>query len=179
MKKALSVLFAATTLAAVCATPAFAGPANSGFIVFTTPTTPSGGLVMTGPMNSTFAATGMFDDVFFFITPPPDAVDAQFTIAAGTGVTFSGFTIDYFGGGGDPIWTTETVLPTSINIDIPGGLISGVYQIDVTGTALAGSSYSGTVSVTVEGTVPVPEASSYALLAAGLGGLGFVLRRRA
>ncbi len=172
MKKLNSVLFAMATLAATCAAPAFATPGNSGIIAPATPTT---GTTMTASMSSSFAAAGAFDDMFLLITPPPDATDVHFLITAGTGVTFTSFSIGYFGGGGDPIWTTGSVLPTGIDIDIPGGLISGVYQVDVQGAALAGSSYGGTVTLQ---TAAVPEPSSYALLAAGLGVVGLVSRRR-
>ncbi len=176
MKKSLSVLFAAATLAAACAGSAWADPANGGVIVLATPTS---GLVMTGAVSSSFTADGAFDDMFMLITPPPDATDVSFSFTAGAGITFTDFTIDYFGGGGDPIAFTGTVTSTGINIDIPGGLISGVYQVDVKGSALTGSSYTGTVSATTEGALPVPEPSSYLLLGAGLGVVGWMQRRRA
>ncbi len=175
MKKLHSVLFAAATVAAMGATPAFATPANGGIIA---PDTPSTGTVMTATMSSSFTAAGAFDDMFLLFTPPPDATDVHFAITAGTGVTFTSFNIAYFGGGGDPIWTTGTVTPTGIDIDIPGGLISGAYQVDVQGAALAGSSYSGTVTLETA-VAAVPEPSSYGLLAAGLAVVGLLARRRA
>ena len=177
MKKSIFGVFLAAALAATCATPAFADPANGGIIVLATPTT---GVIMTATLSSSFAASGAFDDMFLLFTPPPDAVDVLFSLTAGSGVTFSNFSIDYLGGGGSPISFTGTVTASGINIDIPSGLPSGAYQVDITGTALAGATYTGSVSVATEGTVvPVPEPSSYALLAAGLGAVGLILRRRA
>ncbi|MDC8774167.1 FxDxF family PEP-CTERM protein [Roseateles albus] len=52
-------------------------------------------------------------------------------------------------------------------------LAAGIYHIDVTGTALRNASYSVALAVT-----PVPEPTTYALLLAGLGAVGFVARRR-
>ncbi len=175
MKKSIYGLTAAAVLAASCATSAFADPANGGIIVLTTPTS---GVNMTAALSSSFAAGGSFDDMFLLFTPPPDAVDVQFSFTAGSGVSFSSFTIDYLGGGGSPIAFTGTVTSSGISIDIPAGLPSGAYQVDVVGTAVAGSTYTGSVSVTTEGAAPVPEPSSYALLAAGLGAVGWILRRR-
>lgn len=61
---------------------------------------------------------------------------------------------------------------------VDAALVAGHYGFDVTGHTLIankGGNYSGTLSVEV---TPVPEPGTYAMLAVGLGLLGFTARRK-
>jgi hypothetical protein len=124
----------------------------------------------TGPAGTTFA------DYFLFNVPDDEYV--SFSLF-GSKVTFRalddslGFVL--YGLGGSPFLVDLKTGTTAHSIE--GGtykLTSGVYELDVFG---AFTRTNGTYDVNIFGS-PVPEPSGWALLLAGLGVTGLMVRRR-
>ncbi|MEQ1663409.1 MAG: FxDxF family PEP-CTERM protein [Thiobacillus sp.] len=69
-------------------------------------------------------------------------------------------------------------------IDLPDGVIAGNgvgfadYHLHPSGFLPAAGTYSYTITMWAESTAPVPEASTYGMMLAGLGLVGFAARRR-
>jgi len=171
MKNSLSVLLPAVALAATLAAPAHANTLTPIIL------TPGSGLTQTGSFSDLLAAAGNFTDLFLLNTPPPVA-DAQFTLSAGDGVQFTSFSLLVFGTN-TPVPLNESFSASAITASATVPLNSGLYELVVNGSAVAGASYAGTVTTTA-GTLtpPVPEPASWALMLAGLVAGGGLMRRR-
>lgn len=169
-----------TTLAAVLLLSAGAigaAQAKTIAIQLTMPTGLGDNSPFTGTFTDAITAGGTFTDDIVFAGPPPAALDV-FKITAGTGLTFTSVSLNYYSGGSVPL--TGTFTSTSVNESTEGNVISALYDLKITGTATAGASYSGTITST-PGSVPVaavPEPESWALMLAGLGATGLFMRSR-
>lgn len=182
------------TLTSVCAALALAGglvaPVAAKAIatdsVFFVSTDFGDGLDTFAAFGDSFATKGTaFDDVFLFFAPPVES-QIEFDVAAdylkGATVRFTGFDFGYFNG-----FTADgvdvTSLPTGASYLTKfalGGesashyLNSGIYFVEVTGVSKAdGGGFSGNFNTTA-----IPEPDSLALMLAGVGLLGTMVRRR-
>jgi hypothetical protein len=128
---------------------------------------------VTGPTTivvDTSPFTGSFIDLKNFVGLAPGLYDFDFS--------FSGFNINLFAPAA--ITFDGMVVPTVVTGPLTAGLLSGTLTVGASpvtfalaGTASPGGAYVGILNVT-----PVPEPETYALFAAGLAAMGFMLRRR-
>jgi len=127
--------------------------------------------------NATFWNTGVssvFDDWISFSIPVDSSGDGSSNIISlgGGGITFTALNL----------YEDAVVIATGI-IDGSNSLLSfadgatpGNYTLNIAGYKLnpaAAASYAGNISIS-----PVPEPETYAMLLAGLGMIGFSIRRR-
>ncbi|MBV8500129.1 MAG: FxDxF family PEP-CTERM protein [Paucibacter sp.] len=137
---------------------------------------------LSGSFTNILSAAGAFtDDYIFQAAPAATPGLLQFLASAGTSVTFNNVSLSYFGS--DPIpLDSSSLTASSINaIMLNAG--SGLYDLQISGVAQnAGANYFGVITENFDGTsvpvTPVPEPDAWALLLAGLVGLGAVLRHR-
>lgn len=130
-----------------------------------------------GTLGDTIAAAGDFTDIFVTFGAP-SASDMNFSALAGSGITFTSITLNY--------WMDDTALPlNSASVDGSSiqasalDQISGTYQWVVKGTAsVAGASFTGSILEDTNVAAPVPEPQSWALMLGGLGLVGLTLGRR-
>ena len=146
---------------------ATAAPAAT-FINFAAPA-PNGSI--SGTFGSNGISTPDFVDVFDFSWPAAGATSVTFS-TVGFGMT-------------DVTFTSATLNGVDINLS-PDGIFefgsligqatgAGPQQLVITGTSGGAGSYSGTLSFDV---ALVPEPASWAMMIAGFGGVGALLRRR-
>lgn len=130
-------------------------------------------------LTSTYGASGLnsgaFMHTFDFTLPDMGDLTASLvTIALSLGtsgdVNFSGADID---------GTAFTLSPSGFfetgALDI-ASIASGPHTLTVSGNAIGGGSYSGTVNFTPTGVIPEP--ATWALMMLGIGGVGAAMRRR-
>lgn len=131
----------------------------------------------TGSFNAIATGAGSFTDIFDFSGAPP-STDMFFSVGANDGISFSSFTLTYWGGDGTALpLDSSTVLPGSINASVAGEM-GGAYSLIITGTATgAGNTYSLAIGENV-GVSAVPEPPNWALMLGGLGLTAGFLRRR-
>jgi len=126
--------------------------------------------------SAVFSANAIINDHWMFsLTAPADASALlSRTFAKPSGV-INNFAATISGGSlGGPVAFAPTVASSFQTLDWAGKLNTGSYTINVTGKAGANQTrYSMLVDVT-----PVPEPETYALMIAGLAGVGFAARRR-
>lgn len=130
-------------------------------------------ITITGPTTTVVDTTpfaGSFIDLKNFFGLAPGQYDFDFS--------FSGFNISLFAPAS--ITFDGLVVPTTVTGPLTAGLLSGTMTVAsgpvtfaIAGTAAPGGAYVGILNVT-----PVPEPETYALFAAGLAAIGFMLRRR-
>ncbi len=186
-------LIVAAALAAGLAAPAFADASKDIVTqdVFFNTLSFSDGLNTVGQFGNSFAATGTFDEVFLFFSPPVAsqiAFDGSADYAKNKAtVSFTGFDFgvlnqENFDDNGNFLGVNVSSLPLDQSYRTKfafGGesadfLGSGIYYIEVRGTALvAGGGFSGDINTTA-----IPEPGSLALMLAGLGLVGTLARRR-
>lgn len=183
----------ALALAAGFAVPAFANATHDIDTqdVYFTPMSPTTGLDTAGAFGVDFDSAGAFDEVFRFMVPPTSSTSQ---------VSFLGFADDFFGLSISSVdfgvfnyersnddfsvfyGVNVTSLATTNSLTLPFAFFgqsqdylgSGIYYIEVKGTALADSSgFGGYIFTTA-----IPEPGNVALLLAGLGIVGGVARRR-
>ncbi len=133
-------------------------------------------VALAGASVSSFASTFSFDGsddlIFSFVVASASSIDAAVTssVINGYGFDITSVTFD-----GTP-FTEASITSGGITADFfsySASLIGpGLHSIAVYGEPL-GSTYHGNVVLT-----PVPEPETYALLLAGLGVGGFLMRRR-
>lgn len=119
---------------------------------------------------------GGFSDVYTFTVTQASSFIASFTsvVNGGQDVDFTSFSLS----GPSGTFFGAQLLPDPVEVYSlsVGNIAAGSYQLTVTGTNSAAiGSYGGSVAVAAA----VPEPQTYALLLAGLVGIGFVVRRRA
>jgi hypothetical protein len=122
-----------------------------------------------------------FVEDYIFNSPPLDSYVHFETSADGdangdASVMFTGFSLFTFQPGEDPVFIplSGSLGDFALFADSISPLFSGIYVMEIRGTSLVdGSSFSGYLS-----TQPVPEPETWALMAMGLGALGFAARRR-
>ncbi len=186
------ILIAAVALAAGLAAPAFADATHDIATqdVFFESLTFGNGLNTSGKFGNSFAGTGTFDEVFRFFAPPTlsqiefdgfaDYPDGQASVSI-TGFDFGVFNYENYDANGNFLGVNVTSLALDKSFLVPfafGGqskdfLGSGIYYVEVTGTALvAGGGFSGHINTTA-----IPEPGSLALMLAGLGLVGTLVRR--
>jgi hypothetical protein len=132
----------------------------------------SGGTIYFGALHTDsdpFTDTFDFDNVLGSVLASASLITIGFTPAQN--IDFTSATLN-----GNPLSLTPTgVVESAFTLAELG--LTGPLQLVVTGTTGAGggvfSSYSGTLNVTV-----IPEPGTYALMLAGLGGIGFMARRQ-
>ncbi|MFT7724488.1 MAG: FxDxF family PEP-CTERM protein [Roseateles sp.] len=133
------------------------------------------------PPTATFAGTvaGVFTNTYQFTLTGDYAVSAgalNFSVFAPYGL-ISGFSASLNGqsllGNSSSTNVAPGVTFTSQSLAGLMNLSAGTYTLTVSGDAGAGATFTGYVQA-----VPVPEPETYAMLAAGLGVIGFVASRR-
>jgi hypothetical protein len=139
------------------------------------------GTSFSGTINDTTGVTGSFTDVFQF-SGAPMAADIAFTATAGTGITFTSLTLEYY-----PFVVADTVTPNTFSLTSTSASakaydqISGFYAWIVTGTSTSNTAkFTGSITENTAVTIAaaVPEPSSWALLLGGLGVMGLLSRKR-
>ena len=193
IRKTLTAACAAVALAGGLAAPAFADASKDIVTqdVFFDSLSFGDGLDTFGQFGNSFAATGAFDEVFLFFSPPiasqvafdgsADYAGTKATVSF-TGFDFGVLNQENFDQDGNFLGVNVSSLPLDQSYRTKfafGGesadfVGSGIYYIEVTGTALvAGGGFSGDINTT-----PIPEPGNLALLLAGLGLVGTLARRR-
>ncbi len=181
LKSKLTAFAAAAAMLGAFATPALA---NQTVLVTLSYVSGVGSTTQQGSFSSTVATAGSFIDDYIFTSPPAVATDI-FTGTAGTGaaagITFTSAVLYYFGA--PPTVANAlggTFTGTSFNETAAGLVTSGVYELEIQGTSLGGTSaYTGLIKATTQDLAPsVPEPATWAMWLLGLGATGAALRRR-
>jgi PEP-CTERM motif len=127
--------------------------------------------------NASFWNTGVsnvFSDWISFSMPADSSGNSQSNVISlgGGGITFSAFNLYE-----NAILIATGIVDTSSSyLSFSGGTTPGNYSLNIAGFKLnpsASASYAGNISIS-----PVPEPETYAMMLAGLGLLGFSIRRR-
>lgn len=126
--------------------------------------------------NASFWNTGVsrvFNDRISFSMPSDSSGNGDSNVISlgGGGVTFTAFNL----------YESANLIATGIMngsnwlLSFAGGATPGNYQLNIAGYKLntSSASYAGNISIS-----PVPEPETYAMLLAGLGLIGFSIRRR-
>jgi len=146
----------------------------------------TGGVLGPVPPTASFSSTvaGAFTDTWDFSLPVPSNVVAgvlnvSFTVLGSSSGSIAGFSAWLDGSALLGSSTTQVVAPgvslSTQTLANYSSLSAGIHQLKVSGTGVTGgtATYTGYVQA-----VPVPEPETYALFAAGLGVIGFVVFRR-
>ena len=129
------------------------------------------GLTQSGSVVQTEAADGSFDDFFLFFNAPSYSLDT-YTGTAGAGVSFSSVTLFPILDPADAVALTGSLGAGGFNYSPTNVLPSAAWEMEITGTAALGSSYTLAISSTATDAPPlptIPEPTNLALLMAGLG----------
>jgi hypothetical protein len=190
--RTVSKLLSAVAIAA--AATVLAAPASAAIFINAWSIDPSGGITVTfgdgtiGNANSslTFGTNGSathhvthvgtvysFSDTFDFLLPTgtvASTVTSTHTRSAITNLVFSSIKFD-----GVPGVTGSLFGNPVASVDSLPVILGGPQHLVITGTGGKNASYSGTATFVP---APVPEPASWALMIAGLGGAGALLRNR-
>ena len=141
------------------------------------------GLTQTGSFTNAITTAGAFVDTYIFANAPSYSLD-QYVATVASGVTFTGAALvpymDF--DPADAVDLTTVLTSTGLSASPSAVLPSGLYMLELSGTALAGSSYTINISSTATDAptvpTPVPEPSTWLLMGAGVALTGGVARRR-
>ena len=147
------------------------------------PLTLGAGSSQAGSFTNTISTAGAFVDNYIFANAPSYSLD-QYLATVASGITFTGAAlVPYMDSDpADAIDLTTILTSTGLSASPSAVLPSGLYVLELSGTALAGGSY--TLNITSTATdapgvqTPVPEPATWLLMGMGLALTGVVKRRR-